>query len=140
MLTALVPSWEWLLLVRGINGAFTAATWFRVEAINRRFSSSWKGWRSKWVHMACQMVGRTSDRSLEDQSMAAVSYGLMSWKVLDPIFCRSRHRRNLYLLDNIGNQREESRTLGKMKDNDNTKQTKIPGPFKVLLFCAFVTG
>jgi DHA1 family multidrug resistance protein-like MFS transporter len=107
VLTGLVPSWHWLLVVRLLNGALSAAATLPTEALIIDSSPAQKRGEIVGFTSACAMAGRWTGPvfggSIQwitksfgfslvnsyrvpyfvDSSLAAITFALVAWKVTD---------------------------------------------------------
>lgn len=107
VLTGLVPSWHWLLVVRLLNGALSAAATLPTEALIIDYAPAQKRGEAVGFTSACAMAGRWTGPvfggSVQwftksfgfslvnsyrvpyfvDSSLAAITFALVAWKVTD---------------------------------------------------------
>lgn len=151
-LTGLVPSWLWLLLVRTINGAVTAAATLPAEALLiDSVPPDRRGEASGFV-ASCSILGRNVGPafggvvqfaalqlvSLEDSyrvpyfvdaAFAALAMTLVAWKIEDkPVKAIWR---------STGAEVELTEQPQATEESDRFKMTRS---FKILLLCAFANG
>lgn len=141
-MTGLVPSWEWLLVVRGINGAVTAAAMIPSEALLIDLSPPDRIGEATGFVMACGMIGR---------NIGPLFGGTIQWLSLSYGFSEQESYRIPYFVDagfavisalliNFGIKESKAVPIKRGENNDNIERARVPGPYKVLLLCAFVTG
>lgn len=141
-MTGVVPSWEWLLLVRMINGAVTAAAMVPAEALLIDLSPPDRVGEAVGFVMACGMVGR---------NIGPLFGGAIQWYSVSLGFSLLDSYRIPYFVDAgfaavsaslIALGIKESRVVPaeKEEERENRRRTKIPRVYKILLMCAFVTG
>jgi DHA1 family multidrug resistance protein-like MFS transporter len=141
-MTGVVPSWEWLLLVRMINGAVTAAAMVPAEALLIDLSPPDRVGEAVGFVMACGMVGR---------NIGPLFGGAIQWYAVSLGFSLLDSYRIPYFVDAgfaavsaslIAFGIKESRVAPAEKEGEreNRRRTKIPRVYKILLMCAFVTG
>jgi len=151
-LTGLVPTWEWLLLVRTVNGAVTAAATLPAEAllidkvpINRRgeavgFVASCAiigrnvgpAFGGSTQFIAFQFLDEVSSYRVPyfvDAAFAALAMILVFWKISEKPTASATERRG-----------ENVHPDGQPKPSATTAKRKYPKGFKVLLVCAFANG
>lgn len=146
MLTGLVPSWYWLLLVRIIDGAVSSAAMVGAEALLMDSVSPYQRGEASGFVMSMGMVGRnigplfggtiqsiSYSQGLDlldsyripyfvDSAMAVLALSLVLWKIQDI--------------------RVDNRLTKEMHNERSSKVVSIPisFSFKVLLICTFVNG
>jgi MFS family permease len=145
-LTGLAPSWPWLLLIRTVNGAVTAAATLSAEAMLIDHVSPLKRGEAAGFVMSCGMVGRnlgpifggsiqfsayTSGlTSLNDSYrmpyfvdavLAVVAISVVAWKLRE-----GKHEVKL--------------SKFKLSDRVQGGKVKLSRPFKILLVCTFANG
>jgi len=140
--TGLVPSWEWLLIVRGINGAATAAAVIPTEAMLIDLAPPERVGEATGFILACGMVGRNLGPFFGGTiQWFCVSSGLSeqdSYRI--PYFVDAGFAALSALLITFGIKENKVEPVKKVEVSENEKHIKIPGPYKVLLVCAFITG
>ncbi len=139
--TGLVPSWEWLLLVRLLNGAMTAAAMVPAEALLIDLSSPDRVGEAVGFVMACGMVGR---------NIGPLFGGVLQWFAVSIGFSLLDSYRIPYFVDagfaaiSVGliafGIKERRVTPTEKEEKENKRRIKIPRVYKILLACAFVTG
>jgi len=141
-MTGLVPSWEWLLIVRGINGAATAAAVIPTEAMLIDLAPPdriGEATGNRFV-LACGMIGR---------NIGPLFGGTIQWFSVSSGFSEQDSYRIPYFVDagfaglsalliTLGIKENKVEPVKKAEVNE--KHTKIPRSYKVLLVCAFTTG
>jgi len=141
-MTGLVPSWEWLLVVRAANGAATAAAMVPSEALVVDLAPPDRIGEAAGFIMACGMIGR---------NMGPLFGGAIQWASISSGFTELDSFRIPYFVDagfaavsalliTFGIKESMSERLKRAKRHEDRKHVKIPRQFKVLLVCAFVTG
>jgi DHA1 family multidrug resistance protein-like MFS transporter len=141
-MTGLVPSWEWLLVVRGINGAVTAAAVVPAEALLIDSVPVNRIGEATGFVIACGMIGR---------NIGPLFGGVIQWLSVSSGFSELDSYRIPYFVDAafavvcvlliaIGIKESRVRTKRNEVLIDKRKHIKIPSSFKILLICAFVTG
>jgi len=140
-LTGLVPSWEWLILIRALNGAATAAAVIPAEALLIDLAPRDRIGEATGFVMACATVGR---------NIGPLFGGTVQWLSVSSGFSELESYRIPYFVDAglaglsallvaLGIKERKIATAEK-KEHSEKKRFKIPRPFKVLLVVAFVTG
>lgn len=141
-MTGLVPSWEWLLVVRAINGAATAAAMIPSEALLIDLAPTDRIGEATGFVMACGMVGRSIGPLFGGTiQWFSVSYGLSelnSYRV--PYFVDAGFAALSALLITFGIKESKVEPLKNEESDNGGKKVKISRSFKVLLICAFITG
>jgi len=139
--TGLVPSWEWLLLVRAMNGAATAGAMVPSEALVVDLAPPDRVGEASSFILACGMVGRNLGPFFGGSiQWFCVSYGLTeeaSYRV--PYFVDAGFAAVSALLITLGIE-SRSEHLEKTENHKDRRSVKIPRPYKILLVCAFATG
>ena len=141
-MTGVVPSWEWLLLVRMINGAVTAAALVPAEALLIDLSPPDRVGEAVGFVMACGRLGR---------SLGPLFGGAIQWysvslgfSVLDsyriPYFVDAGFAAVSASLIAFGIKESRVAPMEKEVERENRRHTKIPKVYKILLMCAFATG
>ena len=143
-MTGLVPSWEWLLLVRCINGAATAAAVLPAEAMLIDSAPPDRIGEATGFVMACGIVGR---------EIGPLFGGTIQWFSVNSGLSELDSYRIPYFVDAafavislltiiFGIKESRVDPVKKMEaiENEKGKRIKIPEPFKVLLICAFISG
>jgi len=140
--TGLVPSWEWLLLVRAMNGAATAAAMVPSEALVVDLAPPDRIGEASGFILACGMVGRNLGPLFGGTiQWFSISYGLSeqaSYRV--PYFVDAGFAAVSALLITLGIKESRSEYLEKIGGPEDRKRVKIPRAYKILLVCAFATG
>jgi len=140
--TGLVPSWEWLLVVRAMNGAATAAAMVPSEALVVDLAPPDRIGEASGFILACGMVGRNLGPLFGGTiQWFSLSYGLSeqaSFRV--PYFVDAGFAAVSALLISLGIKERRSECLERTGKTEDRKSVKIPRPFKILLVCAFATG
>lgn len=141
-MTGLVPSWEWLLVVRGVNGAATAAAMIPSEAMLIDLAPPDRIGEATGFIMACGMIGRNIGPLFGGTiQWFTVSSGLSeqdSYRI--PYFVDAGFAVLSTLLIAFGIKETKFEPTKSKEDGGNGKRIRIPGPYKVLLLCAFITG
>jgi DHA1 family multidrug resistance protein-like MFS transporter len=141
-MTGVVPSWEWLLVVRAINGAVTAAATIPAEALLVDLAPQDRVGEAVGFVMACGMVGRNIGPLFGGAiQWFSVSVGLTlidSYRV--PYFVDAGFAAISALLIAFGIKEPKVDAKKKEEEKENRKGIKIPGVYKILLLCAFITG
>lgn len=141
-MTGLVPSWEWLLVVRAVNGAATAAAMVPSEALLIDLSPPDKIGEASGFILACGMIGR---------NLGPFFGGTIQWVSISSGFSEQDSYRIPYLVDagfaalsalliTLGIKESKAEPLKKTGNHRTANRVSIPKPFKVLLVCAFATG
>jgi len=141
-MTGLVPSWEWLLVVRGMNGAATAAAVIPTEAMLVDLAPTDRVGEATGFVLACGMIGR---------NIGPLFGGTIQWFCVSSGFSEIDSYRIPYFVDagfaalsalliTFGIKENRVELIKKAKINENGKRIKIPKPYKILLVCAFTTG
>jgi len=141
-MTGLVPSWEWLLVVRAVNGAATAAAMVPSEALLIDLSPPDKIGEASGFILACGMIGR---------NLGPFFGGTIQWASISSGFSEQDSYRIPYFVDagfaalsalliTLGIKESKAEPLKKTGNHRAANRVKIPKPFKVLLVCAFATG
>ncbi len=140
--TGLVPSWEWLLFVRGINGAATAAALVPAEALLIDSAPDKKIGEATAFVMACGMIGR---------NIGPLFGGTIQWIAFSSGFSEQDSYRIPYFVDSgfaglsallvtLGVHEKEFERPKMVEHLRKGKRWNVPRQFKVLLVCALVTG
>lgn len=141
-LTGLVPSWEWLLIVRALNGAATAAAMIPSEALVIDFAPPDRIGEATGFIMACGMIGRNMGPLfggvIQWFSISSGSSELDSYRI--PYFVDAGFAAISALLISIGIKESRSDHVEQTAGTRDHGNIKIPRQFKILLLCAFVTG
>lgn len=142
-LTGFVPSWEWLLLVRAINGAMTAAAVVPAEALLIDLAPEGRVGEATGFVMACGMIGR---------NIGPLFGGTIQWLSVYRLGLSEINSYRLpYLVDaglaavsalliTFGIKEEQAKPRKKTEARKGEGHIKIPDAYKILLLCAFVTG
>jgi len=141
-MTGLVPSWEWLLVVRAANGAATAAAMVPSEALVVDLAPPDRIGEAAGFIMACGMIGR---------NMGPLFGGAIQWASISSGFSELDSYRIPYFVDagfaavsalliTFGIKESMGERLKRAERHEDRKHVKIPRQFKILLVCAFVTG
>jgi len=141
-MTGLVPSWEWLLVVRALNGAATAAAMIPSEALVVDLAPPDRVGEASGFIMACGMIGR---------NMGPLFGGAIQWFSISSGFSEQDSYRIPYFVDagfaaisalliTFGIKESKAERFDQERGHEDRKRFKIPGQFKILLLCAFVTG
>jgi len=141
-MTGLVPSWQWLLVVRAINGAVTAAATIPAEALLIDLAPPDRVGEAVGFVMACGMVGR---------NIGPLFGGVIQWFSLSegltlvdsyrvPYFVDAGFAAISALLITFGIKEPKVDMKKVEEEKENRKGIKIPGVYKILLLCAFITG
>lgn len=146
-LTGLVPSWEWLLLIRIANGAATAAVMIPAEALLiDQVAADRRGEATGFV-MACRLVGRNLGPAfggmVQFASLAFVSIQ-SSYRIpyfVDSAFaalalvlvaCKIKEKESRIMVSTIhGNKNVRARSSGRIQ---------ISRSLKILFICALANG
>ena len=141
-MTGLVPSWQWLLVVRAINGAVTAAATIPAEALLIDLAPPDRVGEAVGFVMACGMVGRNIGPLFGGAiQWFSLSEGLSlidSYRV--PYFVDAGFAAISALLIAFGIKEPKVDAKKAEEEKENRKGIKIPGVYKILLLCAFITG
>jgi DHA1 family multidrug resistance protein-like MFS transporter len=141
-MTGLVPSWQWLLVVRAINGAVTAAATIPAEALLIDLAPPDRVGEAVGFVMACGMVGRNIGPLFGGAiQWSSLSEGLSlvdSYRV--PYFVDAGFAAISALLITFGIKEPKVDAKKMEEEKENRKGIKIPGVYKILLLCAFITG
>jgi len=139
-LTGLVPSWEWLLVIRGINGAATAAAMIPAEALLVDLAPPDRIGEATGFILACGMIGRNIGPLFGGTiQWFSISSGLSeqaSYRV--PYFVDAGFAAISALLIAFGIKESNAERVEKI--DEDRRRIKVPPQFKILLICAFVTG
>ncbi|MEM2093860.1 MAG: MFS transporter [Candidatus Bathyarchaeia archaeon] len=139
-LTGLAPSWEWLLLIRGLNGAATAAAVIPAEALLIDSSPLDRVGEATGFAIACGTVGRNIGPMFGGGiQWLSVSYGLSeldSYRI--PYFVDAAFAAVSAMLINFG--LEDDKKVLREECMSRHSQGRIPKSFRILLLCAFITG
>lgn len=142
-LTGFVPSWEWLLLVRAINGAMTAAAVVPAEALLIDLAPEDRVGEAVGFVMACGRIGR---------NIGPLFGGTIQWFSLYRLgLSEINSYRVPYLVDAglaavstlliaFGIKEDRAEPEKRMEEKKEGGHAKIPSVYKILLLCAFVTG
>jgi len=140
-LTGLAPSWEWLILIRALNGAATAAAVVPAEALLIDLAPTNKIGEATGFIMACATIGRNIGplfgASIQWLSISSGFSELDSYRL--PYFVDAGLACICVLLIALG-IKERRINVKEKKESEKDKRFKIPKPFKLLLLVAFVTG
>jgi MFS family permease len=141
-LTGLVPSWEWLLVVRALNGAVTAAAMIPSEALLIDLAPPGRIGEATGFVMACGMIGRNVGPlfggTIQWASLASGLSEQNSYRV--PYFVDAGFAALSALLISFGIHESRVAPEAEMGDAGARKRLPIPEAFKVLLVCAFING
>jgi len=146
ILTGLVPSWYWLLLVRIINGAVSSAAMVGAEALLMDSVSPHQRGEASGFVMSMGMVGRNIG-PLFGGTIQSISYSqgldlLDSYRV--PYFVDSAMAilALLLVLWKIQDIRVDNHLTKGIQSESSSDVAKVPisFSFKVLLTCTFVNG
>jgi len=141
-LTGLVSSWEWLLVVRAINGAVTAAAVIPAEALLIDLAPSGRIGEATGFVLACGMIGRNIGPLFGGViQWLSISNGLSeldSYRI--PYFVDAGFAVLSALLITIGIEEGKAGSSKEVEHHNGENHYEIPKEFKVLLVCAFVTG
>jgi DHA1 family multidrug resistance protein-like MFS transporter len=141
-MTGIVPSWEWLLVVRAINGAVTAAATIPAEALLVDLAPRDRVGEAVGFVMACGMVGR---------NIGPLFGGIIQWFTLSvglteimsfrvPYFVDAGFAVVSLLLITFWIKEPKVEATKNEEKNDKRRGIKIPRIYKILLLCAFITG
>lgn len=141
-ITGIAPSWEWLLIIRGINGAVTAAAVIPTEAMLIDLSPPDRLGEATGFMLACGMIGR---------NIGPLFGGTIQWFSVNQGFSELDSYRIPYFVDAVfaalslslitfGIKESRVRPVEIKEANNEKSHIKIPQQFKVLLVCAFITG
>jgi len=142
-LTGLAPSWYWLLLIRVINGAVTAAATQPAEALLMDLAPEGRRGEVAGFVLTCGMVGRNLGPAVGgatqfassmvvslvdsyripcfvDAALAAVAMFLVAWKIKE--------------------SGSSSRPSASQVVREGGEKVQISRSLKVLFFCAFANG
>jgi DHA1 family multidrug resistance protein-like MFS transporter len=141
-LTGLVPSWQWLLVVRAINGAVTAAATIPAEALLIDLAPPSRVGEAVGFVMACGMVGRNIGPlfggAIQWFSLSSGLALIDSYRV--PYFVDAGFAGISALLIAFGIKEPKVDAKKVEEDRESRKGVKIPRVYKILLLCAFITG
>jgi MFS family permease len=142
-LTGFVPSWEWLLLVRAINGAVTAAATVPAEALLIDLAPPERVGEAVGFVMACGMIGRNIGPLFGGtiQWFSMYRLGLSeidSYRV--PYLVDAGFAAVSALLITFGIKERRAEPRRRVRADGEGGHVKIPDAYKILLLCAFVTG
>ena len=141
-MTGLVPSWGWLLVVRGINGAMTAAAVIPSEALLIDSVPANRIGEATGFVIACGMIGRNIGPLfggvIQWLSVSSGFSELDSYRI--PYFVDAAFAALCVLLIAVGIKESKVVTERKEVAGEERKRLKVPSSFKILLICAFVTG
>ena len=141
-LTGLVPSWEWLLVVRALNGAVTAAAMIPSEALLVDLAPPSRIGEATGFVMACGMIGRNIGPLFGGSiQWFSISSGLSeqnSYRV--PYFVDAGFAALSALLITFGIKESRVELSKSGEGVTNGKKIAIPEAFKILLICAFING
>jgi len=141
-MTGLVPSWEWLLVVRALNGAATAAAMIPSEALVVDLAPIDRVGEATGFILACGMIGR---------NVGPLFGGTIQWLSISSGFSELESYRIPYFVDagfavvsalliTFGIKESKGEYLEEAAASRDRKSIKISRQFKILLLCAFVTG
>jgi DHA1 family multidrug resistance protein-like MFS transporter len=140
-MTGMVPSWEWLLVVRAVNGAATAAAVLPAEALLVDLSPPDNVGEAVGFVMACGMVGRNIGPlfggTIQWLSVANGLSEIDSYRI--PYFVDAGLAAVSALLISLGINESKAGSKGK-NIGEEKGNIRIQKPYKILLLCAFVTG
>lgn len=146
ILTGLAPNWVWLLLIRILNGAATAAAMLPAEALLIDLVSEYRRGEASGFVMAMGMIGR---------SVGPVFGGSIQWLAYSAGFSLLDSYRVPYFVDSIlallavalvtFRIREplivtKPRPETKIVDGPVNKPVRLPLSIKVVLITSFITG
>jgi len=147
ILTGLVPNWIWLLLIRVINGAASAAAMLPAEALLIDLVSEHVRGEASGFVMAMGMIGR---------SIGPVFGGSIQWLALSTGFSLLDSYRVPYFVDSVlalfalvlvaYKIKEPKRVTAKHEDTFSIQsvnqpvETKLSLSIKVVLLTSFITG
>ena len=141
-MTGLVPSWEWLLVVRGINGAVTAAAVIPTEAMLVDLAPPDRLGEATGFMLACGMIGRNIGPLFGGTiQWFSFSSGLSqqdSYRI--PYFVDAGFAAISFLLITFGIRESKVEHTVQADVDEDRRRIKVSQQFKVLLVCAFVTG
>jgi len=127
-MTGLVPSWEWLLVVRGINGAVTAAAVIPAEALLIDLAPPGRIGEATGFVMACGMIGRNTGPLFGGTiQWFSVSSGFSeqdSYRI--PYFVDAGFAAVSALLITLGIEEEKNAPPKKTESHEEKKHIKIP--------------
>ncbi|MCX6656328.1 MAG: MFS transporter [Candidatus Bathyarchaeota archaeon] len=141
-MTGIVPSWEWLLIVRAINGAVTAAATIPAEALLIDLAPPDRVGEAVGFVMACGMVGRNIGPLfggiIQWYSLSVGLTEIMSYRV--PYFVVAGFAVVSLLLITFWIKEPKVEATKNEEKKEKRKGIKIPRIYKILLLCAFITG
>ncbi|NWG10176.1 MFS transporter [Candidatus Bathyarchaeota archaeon] len=152
VLTGLAPSWEWLLLIRTLNGAVTAAATLPAEALLIDHVSPLKRGEAVGFVLSCGMIGRnlgpifggsvqfsayTSGLSslndsyrmpyFVDSALAVLAIVVVAWKLKE----KSSEARF---------DEEKAAECTSAANEEHDSKVKLSRSFKIMLVCTFFNG
>ena len=141
-MTGIVPSWEWLLVVRAINGAVTAAATIPAEALLVDLAPRERVGEAVGFVMACGMVGR---------NIGPLFGGIIQWFSLSVGLTENNSYRVPYFVDagfavvsllliTFWIKEPKVEAIKNEGKNEKRRGIRIPRIYKILLLCAFITG
>lgn len=141
-MTGLVPSWEWLLVIRALNGAATAAAMVPSEALLIDLSPPDRIGEATGFVLACGMIGRNLGPlfggSIQSICISSGFSEVDSYRV--PYFVDAGFALVSALLITFGIRESKAELQEKVMSSHDRKHVRIPRQFKILLVCAFLTG
>jgi len=141
-LTGYVPSWQWLLVMRTINGAVTAAAMIPSEALLIDLVPPDHIGEASGFIMACRMIGRNIGPLFGGTiQWLCVSYGLSeqdSYRI--PYLVDAGFAAVSVLLITLGIEESKVTLEEKEEGSENEEPIRIPRPYEALLVAAFITG
>ena len=141
-MTGIVPSWEWLLIVRAINGAVTAAATIPAEALLVDLAPRDRVGEAVGFVMACGMVGRNIGPLfggiIQSYSLYAGLTENNSYRV--PYFVDAGFAVVSLLLITFWIKEPKVEAIKNEEKKEKRNGIKIPRVYKILLLCAFITG
>jgi len=141
-LTGLVPSWEWLLAIRVVNGAVSSAAMLASETLLIDLVSPLRRGEAAGYIMSMNMVGRNLGPMLGGGiQWLAVSRGsslLMSYRV--PYFVDSLLALVALMMIYVLIEEPERRSAPGMGEPGEAPRVELTRPLKILLMNGFVSG
>jgi len=141
-LTGYVPSWQWLLVVRMINGAVTAAAMIPSEALLIDLVPPDRIGEASGFIMACAMIGINIGPLFGGTiQWLCVSYGLSeqdSYRI--PYLVDAGFAAVSALLITLGIEESKVTLKEKEEGSENEEPTRISRPYEILLVATFITG
>ncbi len=143
VLTGLVPSWEWLLAIRVLNGAASSAAMLASETLLIDLVSPLRRGEASGYIMSMSMVGRNMGPMLGGGiQWLALSRGsslLMSYRIpyfVDSLFALIA----LMLIYLLIKEPRRMSTPGRGEERGEAPRVELTRPLRILLVNGFVTG